>query len=50
MPPLVGLVGTIGFFALMLVHLYRSEPRTFVMVVALGDGESLPPKPVAGAE
>ena len=34
-PPLVGLLGAAGFLPLMLIHLYRSEPQTFTMVVVL---------------
>ncbi|MFB6267080.1 MAG: APC family permease [Halodesulfurarchaeum sp.] len=37
-PPLVGLVGTAGFLPLMLWHLYRSEPRTFALVIVIAVG------------
>ncbi|AQL42035.1 amino acid transporter [Halorientalis sp. IM1011] len=34
-PPLVGVVGTVGFFPLMLWNLSRREPNTFYMVVVI---------------
>ncbi|WP_181684955.1 APC family permease [Halorhabdus salina] len=37
-PPLVGLIGTVAFFPLMLWHLARSEPGTFGTVVAVALG------------
>ena len=33
--PLVGGIGSIGFFVLMFWHLYRAEPETFVSVVVI---------------
>lgn len=36
LPPLVGTVGTLGFFPLMFYHLFRAERATFYMVLAIG--------------